>query len=92
MPAFNLNAFESAPMDAHNGRYAMRDGVLTIDCDDWAAAQKLRRSRVMQDLGTAWKAHLVRLMIGGVAYYAETVSSPSQSETSSLSVNVRSVI
>ena len=57
--------FGYAAPDAHQGWFTFRDGVLDVHCEDWGAAQQLRRLGATQPLPVVMRAEKVRLFVDG---------------------------
>lgn len=49
-----MNCGGVRPMDAHSGRWQVRDARIDLWCDDWAAASRLQR-HFDQPLSEAWQ-------------------------------------
>jgi hypothetical protein len=78
-------------MDAHNGTYTARDGVLNWVSNDWAAAQRINRSGFLRGLAALCGCHKADLWLDGRVYATVTLSRFSQMSRSSASLNSRPV-
>lgn len=79
--------FGYAAPDAHRGWFTFRDGVLEVHCEDWGAAQQLRRHGATQPLPVILRAEKVRLFIDGRDDPYAVIEAPSSSSQRLMSVS-----